>query len=242
MNKLLLHYLFLLMVLSGCHHASSSAHKDGSDTVSLPEVNTKTVSENTISDLDSSMVSLKAFQSLSLEGALSQTWEFEDADKAHWNAIFWDSATDARQYPEMALFPDHSALLNPRCGLKIGTWTLDKENGEMSLQWKDGSADLFIVRQRALRQMELAWHRRGDMALVRLKSDAIVHKDMTTDPYYPANNKWRIRPTSPETHDQLRQRIKECIHWYSLFFLDNHLRQKTDITYIGFPSCFEWYN
>ncbi|MBN8853906.1 MAG: hypothetical protein BGO55_10700 [Sphingobacteriales bacterium 50-39] len=242
MNKLLLHYLFLLTVLSSCRHASSSTHKGGSDTISLTEVAEKTPSENTFTDLDSSMVSLKTFRSLSLESAISQVWEFEDADKVHWNAIFWDSATDTRQYPELALFPDHSALLNPRCGLKIGTWNLDKENGEMSLQWKDGSADLFIVRQRALRQMELLWHRRGDIALVRLKSDAITHKDMKNDPYYPANNTWRIRPAIPETHDQLRRRVKGCIHWYSLFFLDNHLRQKTDISYSGLPSCFEWYN
>jgi hypothetical protein len=242
MNKPLLPYFFLLTVLASCQHARSSNRKEGVDTVSLTEVASTTISESTLSDLDSSMVSLKMFRSLSLEGAISQDWEFDDADKAHWNAIFWDSSTNTRQYPELALFPDHSAMLNPRCGLKLGTWNLDKENGEMSLQWKDGSADLFIVRQRALRQMELLWHRGGDIALVRLKSDAIAHKDMKTDPYYPANNQWRIHPANPESRDQLRRRIRECIHWYSLFFLDNHFRQRTDISYSGFPTCFEWYN
>lgn len=83
MNKLLLHYLFLLTVLSSCRHASSSTHKGGSDTISLTEVAEKTPSENTFTDLDSSMVSLKTFRSLSLESAISQVWEFEDADKVH---------------------------------------------------------------------------------------------------------------------------------------------------------------
>jgi hypothetical protein len=241
MNKLLLLYLFLLTVLSACHHANSTTHK-ATDTVALTDIAARTVSETTLTDLDSSMLSLKSFRSLSLEGAISQDWEFDDADKAHWNAIFWDSLSNTRQYPELALFPDHSAVLNPRCGLKMGTWNLDKENGEMSLQWKDGSADLFIVRQRALRQMELLWHRGGDMALVRLKSDALAHRDMKNDPYYPANNRWRIPPSNPESRDQLRHRVRECIHWYSLFFLDDHFRQKTDISYSGFPTCFEWYN
>ncbi|HEY4206551.1 MAG TPA: hypothetical protein VGM31_07060 [Puia sp.] len=242
MNKLLLQYLFLSMVLYACKHASSARHKDGPDTISLTETSIKAPPENTITDLDSSMVSLKTFRSLSLEGAISQVWEFEDADKSHWNDIFWDSLADTRKFPELALFPDHSALLNPRCGLKMGTWNLDKENGEMSLQWKDGSLDLFIVRQRALRQMELLWHRGGDIALVRLKSDALVHKDMKDDPYFPENNRWRVRPSSSETRDQLRRRIRACIHWYSLFFLDNHFRQKKEISFNGYPTCFEWYN
>jgi hypothetical protein len=195
-----------------------------------------------VNNLDSSMVALRTFQTLSLEDAISQVWEFEDADKTHWNKIFWDSVSDTRQYPELALFPDHSALLNPRWEIKLGTWNLDKENGEMSLQWKDGSADLFIVRQRALRQMELAWHRGGDLALVRLKSDAIVHKRVREDPYYPANNGWRIRPAAKETREQLRRRVQGCIRWYALFFMDNHNRQRTEISFEGLPSCFEWYN
>lgn len=240
MNKRLLHYLFCLAVLSSCRNrASPSRVTSKEDSIVATNDNP---AKTTVTGLDSSMVALNTFHTLSLEDAISQVWEFEDADKTHWNKIFWDSVTDTRQFPELALFTDHSAVLNPRCDLKMGTWNLDKENGEMSLQWKDGSADLFIVRQRALRQMELAWHRGGDLALVRLKSDAIVHRRLLEDPYYPSNNRWRVRPATKETHEQLRRRVKECVHWYALFFTDNHRRQATDISFSGLPSCFEWYN
>jgi len=148
MNKPFL-YLFCLAILSACHNTGSH-HALKTDSLSLTEAPAK--ADRPAIDLDSSLVSLKTFGSLSLGDAISQRWEFDDADKAHWNKVFWDSITDTRQYPELALFPDHSALMDPRWKVKIGTWNLDKENGEMSLQWKDGSADLFIVRQRALRQ------------------------------------------------------------------------------------------
>ncbi len=240
MNKPLLYYLCCLTVFSACGNMGSSSriasHDDSITTQS--ETSAKVIT----SDLDTSLVALRTFQTLSLEDAISQVWEFEDADKAHWNKIFWDSVNDIRQYPELALFPDHSALLNLRWEIKMGTWTLDKENGEMSLLWKDGSADLFIVRQRALRQMELAWHRGGDLALVRLKSDAIVHRRPVEDPYYPSNNQWRIRPKVKETREQLRRRIRDCVRWYALFFMDNHNRQQKEISFSGLPSCFEWYN
>ena len=240
MNKPLLYYLCCLTVFSACRNMGSFSRDSLKEDTSskLGEIPAKVI----VSDLDSSMVALKTFRTLSLEDAISQVWEFEDADKTHWNKIFWDSVSDTRQYPELALFPDHSALLDPRWAIKMGTWTLDKENGEMSLLWKDGTADLFIVRQRALRQMEVAWHRGGDLALVRLKSDAIVHRHAVEDPYYPSNNQWRFRPKAKETREQLRRRVRDCVRWYALFFMDNHNRQKTEISFSGLPSCFEWYN
>jgi hypothetical protein len=240
MNKPLLFYLSCLLLLTACRGrtARGNSVKTQDTVVAVQDITADKRTDN----LDTSMVSLKTFRTLSLDDALSQVWAFDDADKTHWNNIFWDSVTDTRQFPELALFPDHSAVLNPRCGIKLGKWDLDKENGEMSLQWKDGSADLFIVRQRALKQMELVWHRGGDLALVRLKSDAIVHRQAAEDPYYPSNNKWRIKPPARETRDQLRQRIKGCVHFYALFFSDNHKRQATDISFSGLPSCFEWYN
>ena len=238
MNKPLL-FLYCLAAAASCRN--TGAHPKSKVTIDTITAGKMAAVPATI-EPDTSMVALKTFQTLSLDDAISQLWIFEDADKTHWNKIFWDTVTDTRQYPELALFRDHSALLNPRCGLKIGTWNLDKENGEMSLLWKDGSADLFIVRQRALRQMELAWHRGGDLALVRLKSDAIVHKHAVEDPYYPSNVKWMIRPAAKETREQLRHRIKDCVHWYALFFMDNHNRQETEISFSGLPSCFEWYN
>jgi hypothetical protein len=55
-------------------------------------------------------------------------------------------------------------------------------------------------------------------------------------------NKALIKPHSPETAEQIRERIKNYVHFFALFFLDNHLRQETDISFIGLPSCFIWYN
>src|SRR5882762_266170 len=126
MNKPLLHYLCWLAVFSSCRNQGSHPHDRvrADSAVALNEV-VSNPSKAAPVELDSSMVSLKIFGTLSLEDAMSQTWIFEDADKAHWDKIFWDSVTNTRQYPELALFPDHSALLNPRCGMKSGTWTLD---------------------------------------------------------------------------------------------------------------------
>lgn len=187
---------------------------------------------------DSAMYSLKAAKMVALEAVIGQLWKFEDADKAHWNEIFWDTAIDTRQYPELALFPDHSVTINPRCGLKVGKWMLDKDSRELSLRLADGSAKVYTVREIALKQMELSC----GPAIIRLTSAALVHKRLADDPFYPTNNRWRIKPARPETREEIRSRVKSCLHFYSLFFLDNHQRQETDISFSGLPSCFIWYN
>src|SRR5256885_1052243 len=71
MNKRLLHYLFCLAVLSSCRNAASSSHVTSMEDsiVAANEIPAKT----TVSDLDSSMVALKTFPTLSLEDAISGT-------------------------------------------------------------------------------------------------------------------------------------------------------------------------
>ena len=117
MNKPLL-LLCCLAVASSCRNTGSHSNPTVMIDSATPG---KTAAMPATTDLDTSMMALKTFQTLSLEDAISQVWKFDDADKTHWNKIFWDTVTDTRQYPELALFHDHSALLSPRCGLKIGT-------------------------------------------------------------------------------------------------------------------------
>ncbi|MHA4809852.1 hypothetical protein ACX0G9_17185 [Flavitalea flava] len=196
---------------------------------------------------DTALHSLKATRMVALEAVIGQVWKFEDADKAHWNDIFWDTVIDTRQYPELALFPDHSATANPRCGLKTGKWMLDKESRELSLRFADGTAAIYTVREIALKQMEVsiekaAVEKAAGPAIIRLSSEGLVHKRLAEDPFYPTNNRWRIKPGKPETREEIRERVKACLHFYSLFFLDNHQRHETDISFSGLPSCFIWYN
>ena len=236
--------LFYLVLLSACGHRPGHAGKDqaatpGSDSTLQRSPRTPPV----VTQLDTSMVSLKTFGTLSLEDVISQLWEFEDADRHHWDRVFWDRVTDTRQFPEMALFPDHSVVKNPRVNLQTGKWKLDKDTRQLQLLWAHGPAEIYIIRQVALKQMELyGVDTVRSPAIIMLSAKAIVHRRAVEDPYYPSNNEWRLKPAVSETRDQIRRRVKACVHFYSLFFLDNHRRQETDISFSGLPSCFEWYN
>jgi hypothetical protein len=247
MNKMIFPALFCFLCFSACRHGGSR-HRTRAQEGSNKELKSAVV-KGEIMDLDTSLLSLKRSRAVALADVVSQLWKFEDADKPHWNELFWDSVTDKRQYPELALFPDHSVTANARCSLQIGQWRLNKDTRDLRLQFKDGTSRSYTIREIALKQMELTWNKNEAPAkgtsspiFIKLSAEAIVHKRASEDPFYPANNQWRIKPAASETHEQIRLRLKNCVHFYSLFFLDNHQRQETDISFIGLPSCFVWYN
>ena len=239
MNRALFFLLFLTGGFCGCGSKGSGHREPVAKT--LADLRSS-MQKDTIADLDTSLISLKKQGAVALETVMSQRWTFEDADQPHWNEVFWDSATDTRQYPELVFFPDHAVTANARCVLQIGNWQLNKDTREIRLHFKNGSTRGYLVRQIALKQMELGWPREDGMAVIKVKADGLVHRRVEEDPFYPANNQWRFRPAVAENSVQIRRRIRDCVHFYSLFFLDNNRRQEREISFSGLPSCFVWYN
>jgi hypothetical protein len=239
--KTLIPLLFWFCALSGCQ-GRHGIHNSSKDHGTSGQQGAKDDPAD-ITDLDTSMLSLTAGPRISINDLLSQDWNFEDVDPPHWNEYFWDSSADARIYPGIALFKDQSVTVNARSRIQMGKWALNKESRELSMQFSDGSSITYIIRQVSVRRMELI-RSKGffDIAKIKLSAGAIVHKRAEEDPFYSSNNWWRIRPGTSETPEQIRRRIKNCVHFFALYFLDNHHRQETDISFIGFPSCFIWYN
>src|SRR5579872_4473354 len=97
-----LHRAFILLFVCSWALTACHSHHPSPDARGNPDASTETGhKDNTsaITDPDTSMLSLKSSSRVSLTDLLSQVWKLEDADQAHWNAIFWDSLTDTRIYP-----------------------------------------------------------------------------------------------------------------------------------------------
>jgi len=243
-------FLFCIWGFSACKGGNSRHRNKQSDTskVVLSEVNPTDVS----TEVDTALLSLKKSGAVALEGVLSQVWKFDITDQSPCKLAFWDSATNAGGHPELGLYPDHSVTINTPCGFRIGKWQLNKDTRELLLHWDlpgtrlqqdDGLRQTkYIIREIALKHLELGWNAERGPVNVRLSAEALVHKRFVEDPFYPANNLWRVRPSNPETNEQIRMRVKNCVHFYSLFFLDNHQRQEEEIAFTRLPSCFIWYN
>ena len=191
---------------------------------------------------DTGMLSLKMAGIISIQDLLSQRWNMEDADRKHWDEFFWDSVANKRKYPGISLFRDNRVTKNVRCGIKTAKWQLNKEQRRLQLQFSDGTKDNYILQEVSLRTIVARLENNQGSVQVSFTSDGLVHKRDLEDPYYPANNSWRIKPLLPESNEQIRARVRDCVHFYALFFKDNVQRRGTDISFIGLPGCFTWYN
>jgi hypothetical protein len=252
MNRVLFLFLFCFLGSLACRNKKTGEGRKDSTTVvydtdsagnrySTPAETKVRVPDSGL--LDSSILSLKSFTKISFEDVLSQVWKMDDADQPHWNQIFWDSVTNTRQFPEIALFRDFSVTENARCGLQMGKWHVNKNTRELVLRFTNGLSKTYTIRNVAVRQMELGWQKgEHDEAIITLKAEAMAHKRPGEDPFYPANNQWRIKPLVSETGEQIRLRVKGFVHFFALFYWDSYRRQAMEISYSGLPCCFELYN
>jgi hypothetical protein len=246
MNRLLYLSLFCFLGLYACGSGHSRHIRRVDSTLSTDSAGQGEVhGEEVIASsgpLDNSLRSLKAKPYAPLFDVISQDWKIDDADKAHWNEIFWDTVSDKRQFPELALFSDFTVTENARCRMRTGKWAVNKDTRELVLHFDHGQSRTYMVRDIAMKQMELIWRRPDDSVVMTLSAEAVVHKRRGDDPFYPSNNQWRVKPAAPETDEQLHLRVKQCVHFYALFFHDNYQRGETQISYSGLPNCFNWYN
>jgi hypothetical protein len=209
-----------------------------------PETKSKFVFKETIAIGDTGMITFGRLRPLNFTYDLCQQWELRDADDANTKDLTHDPKTGDRIFQEIMLYPDSSVSFNPRNGYKMGKWKLGQRDNKLLLilKFNDSSSREYVILQKKYNELSLAW-KQGDQRFgMRLRSDAKAHANMQNDPFYPANNAWRIRPNRLESDSELRERVKNCIRFYALYFRDHILRHRTDINFAGLPSCFIWYN
>ncbi len=226
-------YLILLTSLSSCEIKVKKKVTFAKPTAlvdSIPESDT------------SVFLSLKKVHAISFLDLLSQHWELEDADKQHWNEFFWDSLRDKRLYTSLYLFSDSGFIENPRGKMALGKWFLNKENRELVLLYPGKQLKEYFIKSYTPSKLVTSWERDGQLIRFEFSADNLVYRKLIDDPFHPSNNQWRVRPDSSESSEQIRQRIKDCVGFYALYFGDNRRRKERTISFEGLPNCFVWYN
>ncbi|MFI5155367.1 MAG: hypothetical protein ACHQEM_04250 [Chitinophagales bacterium] len=185
---------------------------------------------------------LQSSARLSINEVISQHWELGEEGKVDWNYIFKDSTESEKFDPSLLLFNDFKLTVAPRGKIMLGKWSLNKSSRQLLLEFPEGIRVNLFIKRIAFTNMLLTVEEAGrDMAL-EFVTDNLVHRNPHEDPFYPANCVWRIRPTGPESEDQIRSRVKNCIQFFALFFKDNADRRTHAISFDGLPNCFTWYN
>jgi hypothetical protein len=169
---------------------------------------------------------------------LCQAWELEDDID-----VIKDNGEAQGVYPFRSFYfsVDSTFTKNPRNFMEYGKWSYNDTKKLITLTYSNGNKDEYKIA--AIGSKELILINSGEESVTKLKfiSAGKRYRDKTADPYYIDNNRWRIKPRFSETDEQVRKRLKACIHFYILFYSDNLAKEENVISFYGLPTCLTWY-
>lgn len=168
---------------------------------------------------------------------LCQDWENkEDAEDA---ALSGSGEGLEMPFRGFSFFEDGTVVEGPRDKIKFGKWVLDEPGKIINIEYTKGGKSKYKIAAIGVRQMILI--NTSDKKQAEYRAGAKAHKNITDDPFYGANNQWRIKPAKAETDGEIKERTAQCVLFYSKYLADNAARGGNIISFVGLPACFKWY-
>jgi hypothetical protein len=231
--KMNVKYLLVLIFLYSCSENVEEQKQE--KTAKSAEVSSKAY----VDSLKRDFKDLSAVRNI--KELLCQQWQHAEDKK---DALYAGSSdNDGLQlvYRGFAFFNDGAMLQNPHGQMYTGKWEYDDAAKTITIRQSKGGMEQYKIN--AVAADELVLTKLGDNGAKREKytAEAITHIQNNNDPFYPGNNIWRIKPAKPETDAEIKQRAKDCIKFYLLYYNDNKVRDSSVIAFAGFPTCFIWY-
>ena len=211
---------FLIVVLGGCNNNASenntvkSTNKDSLIT--------------TLTDLSSTT---------DIKMLLCQNWE--NKDDAEEIALSGSGAGLDMPYRGISFFNDATLVENPRDKIRFGKWSLSEDKKLIRITLNNGTSANYKIAAIGAKQMILM--NTANQTKTIYRADAKVQDTLTDDPFYAANNLWRIKPKQQENDAAIKLRAEQCVLFYAKYLADNAGRGGNIISFAGLPSCFKWY-
>jgi hypothetical protein len=174
-----------------------------------------------------------------LQQLLCQNWQNkEDTDDGILDS--GGGGDDGLQIPfrGYCFFEDGGILQNPRDEIKLGKWAMDEKAKIINIVFEDDKKKTCVLKAIGVKNLLL---QNGNDAPVKFIADGKKYENPEDDPFYPANNRWRIKPIRAESNSAIKQRVIQCVLFYNKFLQDQVNRKMTVISFYGIPSCFTWY-
>ena len=229
-------YKYLVLIASFYLTSCVIKHKDEDAAVTkVEETPAREITAKGLEDLNDSKV---------MKNIICQDWENKD-DANDASSLDITSTMDVL-YRGYSFFNDGIVVKDPRQEISIGRWVLNDQVKPISIEMT------FDNGKTKIETWQLAYLSPVDMKMAKITdegktttdfiSEAIRNINLNEDPFYPSNILWRIKPTAPETDKQIKQRLKDCIHFFALFYQQKIDAKSKAVTFVGLPTCFTFYS
>jgi len=182
---------------------------------------------------DTSLIDLE--DALSAKDKICQRWDNSE-DEAEAASAGGDIEMPFRG---IYLFRDGSMVQNAKDNVLFGTWKFDEQQRSLQIILSNGTEENIMVQSLAFNKLVLKDSKMTKP--IEYVADGFVQKDLVNDPFYAPNQQWRVKPKLSEDDAALRTRIKGCLHFYYLYYMDNSERNAAHLFFYNLPTCFKWY-
>ena len=236
--KLLKAYLYNLVLIAclagGCVEKKTDTGSGKADQTQLEERKSAKIdfAANAMEDLAASN---------NMKDIICQNWDYyEDAKDA---AYVEPSTNIDVVYRGYSIFSDGTMIKDPRGNILAGKWSINDKVKPITISFEleNGRTETNELAYLMPFEMKLAKTEEGKKNIVDLRAEAIRYRNVKDDPFYISNNLWRFKPAQPESDEQIKQRLKDCIHFFILFYDHKIKADAHEVLFTGLPSCFKWY-
>lgn len=131
---------------------------------------------------------------------------------------------------------------NARSTFDYGNWTYDDAIKTITVNNSiDKTRDIYKIGKITANELVLVNAAGSSATNLTFVAPGKRYKNPADEPYFLENNRWRIRPKAKETAPEIKQRLKENIRFFILFYKSALAKNDTQVSFWGLPSCFKWY-
>lgn len=225
-------YLVFLLCLIACNNSETKEGKEDEEKANSDLPGTKSMLDSLgLKDLSNST---------DLKELLCQTWD--DEQDAQDPPMELGNGQDAFM-SGYCFFKDGKMVKNHRGNFKIGEWEMDESKKPITItvKYSNGDREVLKIGMLSSKKMVLVDDSGPNKRIENYISNGYAYADLSNDPFSIQNNLWRIKPKKAESENEIKERVKGCVRFYTMFYDNQIATQSKVINFSGLPTCFKWY-
>jgi hypothetical protein len=170
---------------------------------------------------------------------LTQYWELTDADNPTSKDVPFTSEDGIEYDAGIVFLTDSTVLENPAGEKTYGKFTLNG-NG-IRVIFDDGRKASYIIDRISEDALLLSRTEKEHTSKLTYKATHTDWPDSNKNPFSKENYKWSQKPTKPETDEEIKNRVKQCVQFYAYYFAGFVNGNAQQIDFNALPNCLNWY-
>ncbi len=178
--------------------------------------------------------------STDIKDILCQEWvQKDDADDLK---EFDDNSSLLLSIRSFNFFEDGSFVKNYRSNWSYGNWTFNEVDKIITLNYKnENESGSYKITAIATDELNVVNKSLNTSTILTFVGDEKRLKAIADEPFHLSNNTWRVKPTQKETDAEIKQRLKNNLTFFALFYKSVIVKNHPVISFYGLPSCLKWY-